>query len=42
MVNRGKLDLKTITVYSRDYFNDISIQNFNVEFDNVNYQFNDF
>ena len=50
MVNREKLDLKKVTVYSRDYSkfsadifrDDVSIQNFNVKFDNVNDQFNDF
>ena len=50
MVNRDKLDAKTRLVYSRDYSkfsvdsfrDDVSIQNFDVEFDNVNDQFNDF
>ena len=50
MVNRDKLDVKTILVYSRDYSkfsvdsfrDDVSIQNFDVEFGNVNNQFNDF
>ena len=50
MVNREKLDLKKVTVYSRDYSkfsadifrDDVSIQNFNVKFNNVNDQFNDF
>ena len=49
MVNREKLDLKKVTVYSRDnskfsadISRDVTIQNFNVKFDNVNDQFNDF
>ena len=50
MVNRDKLDFKTTVVYSRDYSkfsadsfrDDVSSQNFNVEFDNINDQFNDF
>ena len=50
MVNKEKLDLKTVAVYSLDYSkfsahsfrDDVSIQSFNVEFDNVNDQFNDF
>ena len=49
MVNRDKLDAKTRVVYSRDYskfsvdsFRDVLIQNCDVEFDNVDDQFNDF
>ena len=50
IVNRDKLDVKTRLVYSRDYSkfsvasfrDDVSIQNFDVEFDNVDDQFNDF
>ena len=50
MVDRDKLDFKTTVVYSRDYSkfsadsfrDDVSSQNFNVEFDNLNDQFNDF
>ena len=50
MVNRDKLDAKTRVVYSRDYSkfsvdsfrDDVSIQNFDVEFDNVDDLINDF
>ena len=49
-VQRDKIDYKTLSIYSRDYSKfsadsfreDVSIQNFNVEFDDVNHQFNDF
>ena len=49
-VKRDKIDYKTMSIYSRDYSkfcvdsfrDDVSIQNFNVEFDDVNHQFNDF
>ena len=45
-----KIDYKTMSIYSRDYSkfcvdsfrDDVSIQNFKVEFDDVNQQFNDF
>ena len=48
-VKRDKIDYKTMSIYSRDYSkfcvdifrDDVSIQNFNVEFDDVNHQFND-
>ena len=50
VVNREKLDFKTISVYCPDYSkfsvesfrDDVSIQNFNAEFQNANDQFNDF
>ena len=50
MVERDIMDSKTISVFSRDYSkfsvdnfrDDVSIQNFNVEFEDVNDQFNDF
>ena len=50
MVERDIMDFKTISVFSRDYSkfsvdnfrDDVSIQNFNVEFEDVNDQFNDF
>ena len=50
MVERNIMDFKTIYVFSHDYskssvdnFRDnVSIQNFNVEFEDVNDQFNDF
>ena len=50
MVERNIMDFKTISVFSRDYSkfsvhnfrDDVSIQNFNVEFEDVNDQFNDF
>ena len=49
VVNRDKLDFKTTVVYSRDYSkfsadsfrNDVSGQNLNAEFVNINDQFND-
>ena len=49
-VQRPKLDLKSISLYKRDYSkfsehsfrDDVSIQNFNNEFNNINDQFNDF
>ena len=50
MVERDIMDFKTISVFSRDYSkfsvdnfrDDVSIQNFNAEFEDVNDQFNDF
>ena len=50
VVNRDKLGFKTTVVYSRDYSkfsadsfrNDVSSQNLNAEFVNINDQFNDF
>ena len=47
---REKIDFKTTLVFSRDYSkfsvyhsrDDVSIQNFNVEFGDINNQFNDF
>ena len=49
-VNNQKIDLKSITMYKRDYSNfsensfrdDVSIQNFNNQLDDVNEQFSDF
>ena len=46
---RGKIDYKSIKMYKRDYskfcedsFRDVSIQNFNNHFEDVNDKFNDF